>query len=220
MYPDRLLTLQVGLDFRTFQIERHLARHRKQLRRQTRCNFDLAAQLNRNAFDEVRMEGIKNRIFGEHAMNFRCGEKRKSLLLAQGQQPCNVVDIAIGEQDRPQGGFAQVTRMQRRGFEHLVPNIGRRIQNRPLGAIGAEGERRLGLRGYRSGTRQIAILAPAVPLWQTTTGSRPKNMRAKRQCNSPRAEISEQIAVVLLAITVRAVHVDLHPAFNFADNRF
>lgn len=72
------------------------------------------------------------------------GIEAERLALAQGQQPGDRIDFAIGENDALYRGRAQTGLcLQFRGCENLRPQIGRGIEYKPVMAIAADSQRGL-----------------------------------------------------------------------------
>ena len=146
-----------------------------------------SVSIRRFAVDKRWIQHIKNGIFRQYLMNGGGGVQVKRLLFAQSQQPRNVVHIAIGQQNRTQRQFPQSGWMQVRAIRQLLPDIRGGVEQRPFTAIRRKGDGGLRLRWDLSGSRQIAVLASAIPLGQSAPGCGSENARAELHHVLPRA---------------------------------
>jgi hypothetical protein len=102
-----------------------------------------------DALDQICVQHVENRIGGQHVENAARGIKVERLLLAQGQQAGNVIDVCVGQHDCLDGGVAQRTvrvRLQHVVSGDLFADVGGGIKQDPIRAIGRGSNGRLGAR--------------------------------------------------------------------------
>ena len=116
----------------------------------------------------------QSRVLGDHALDRRRGIHLQGTSLAQEHQAERVVQFSIGEHDALDGHVAIAGGRMAVELLHLVPDVGRCIEEEPVRPVGADGGRRLGSR--KGGARIEACGAtsgtPAIPLRESTTCSR------------------------------------------------
>src|SRR5438552_3545913 len=94
------------------------------------------------------------------------GELRRRL--AQQQQAQGVVELAVRADGGADRRAARAARPELGTRRHLDPEVGRRVQQHPARAVGADGDGRLRATGAAE-TRLLAVATAAVPLRQPAT---------------------------------------------------
>src|SRR5690606_14973442 len=97
----------------------------------------------------------------------------------QGQQASGVVDLAIQQNDRCDGGITRLaSRLQLWKGLQLGTDVRRGVTQNPVDAVVADGNGRLGawLCSQCSGTQTGTVGAVAIPLWKAAASSRTENL--------------------------------------------
>lgn len=99
----------------------------------------------------------------------------EACLLAQRQEPRDMIDIAVGQHHRLDGTAAKAGRMQRWTGGKLLSQIRRCVEQHPITTVDADGQRTLRHRGDQPRTRRTTLYAAAIPLGQAATGACPES---------------------------------------------
>ena len=113
------------------------------------------------------LERIEDRIGPEDRKHAIMGVERKGRAFAQRQEPGDCVDFAIGEDHARYGRMALQARLgpQRRGIGNLLAQIGRGVDQKPVLAVGTDGDRSLVAADIELARARItAVVAAAIPL--------------------------------------------------------
>ena len=96
-----------------------------------------------HALDELRVEHPENTVL-RLLKHRRAAVNRERLLLAQGQQTREVIDITIAEKDSCYGSLARrAPRVETAIVVNLLPQVRRGVQDNPSKAVGTYGDGRL-----------------------------------------------------------------------------
>src|SRR5262245_39225727 len=92
--------------------------------------------------------------------------------LAKGEEPEHVIEIAVGEDDGPDGGVAGRAGMQALEAFDLLPDLGGAVEEEPARSVGAHRHRLLGAgrRLQRAVTEAATVGASAIPLREAASG--------------------------------------------------
>jgi len=126
-----------------------------------------------HAGDVLFTQYIKNAVGLQDRQHFWVRIDRKGRALAHRQEACHGVDFAIGEDHARDRRVAQraFPGVKLRRADQLLAQVGRGIDQEPVGAIGAEGDGSLRALQFRVvGPRGPAHLASAIPLRNTAAG--------------------------------------------------
>ncbi len=123
-HTDRVPAFEIGLHVTLLQKKRNLPRHREYLSRNSRRDLHRRIEDNRAPLHQLRIQCVKYSVLPDYRGDFAGAVQCERLLLAQGQQARNMVDIAVGQQDASNRAGSRSTRVQRRGRRKLRTDIG------------------------------------------------------------------------------------------------
>src|SRR5581483_8308604 len=121
------------------------------------------------------LEDAVERVVGREGPADAVGrEDEERLALPQREEPERVIELGARERDRGDRRVADAAGMERRAARELRAHVGRRVQEEPADAVGADGRRRLppGPHPPVAPPGGAAVRAPAVPLRQAAARRR------------------------------------------------
>src|SRR3984893_5569855 len=138
--PDGRLAFGANRDVLAFEIERNFSWHRERRHPDAEAGVRGRIESNRMPIDEILVQNAK-----DPRARLRQGglasKEREPLLLAKSQKPGEMIDLGIGDEDRPDRRMPlRAAWVQARRRDDLLAEIRRCVQKHPVLAIGADGE--------------------------------------------------------------------------------
>ena len=172
----------------SLQIERRLAGNGEELDLQAGGLYELGRR-DRHPLDHLVRQHAEYRVLAQGGVDRREGDEAKGLAFAQGEEPRDVVDIGIGQDDgrdrRVSSGRAR-PQLGRRA--ELLRQVGRGVEENPALAVTGRGETRLGAR-YNAQVAvpgEGAVGAAAVPLRKAAASRRSEDDGLRFALSRPR----------------------------------